>query len=85
LKGFDWKRFRISLYEIIKNTPLIIREGQKEVFKFECKEIISKVDYDDLEIRAISKNFNFNLTSDDDSLDDEPQNNLKSDRDPSNW
>jgi hypothetical protein len=66
---FNWESFRAGLYEIIRDTPLSIKEKHEEVFRFECKKPFAPLGFDDLELKAIvGRNTIFAFTLDDRTL-----------------
>lgn len=65
----DWESFRMNLYEVIRDIPLIIKEGDDVFFTFECVAPPTRQKYDDLTIEAtIAGMTHFYLTLDDRTL-----------------
>ena len=65
-KNFNWESFRVSLYEVIQDIPLIIKDGEEIIFTFEAVEPMVGGEYNSLELRAsICRNEKFFLTWDD--------------------
>jgi len=50
---FNWESFRANLYEVIRDIPLIIKDGEETVFTFECVRPIARQKYDDLTLKAV--------------------------------
>jgi len=67
-KSLNWESFREKLYEIIKDIPLIVKDGDKEVFRFECRELLKKGNFDDLRIGVEMGNVSFEFHSNDGTL-----------------
>ena len=63
---FNWESFRANLYEVIKDIPLAIKDGEETIFTFECVAPIAPQNYDDLTLKAvIIRDTEFTFTLDD--------------------
>jgi hypothetical protein len=65
---FNWESFRTNLYEVIRDTPLIIKDGDDTIFEFKCVKPFTKLNYDDLALNVVIKNDIFSFTLDDRSI-----------------
>jgi len=63
-----WAEFRKQIYQIITDTPLIIKKGNNEIFKFECKKLNKPFNYDNLEIKVFADGSFFSYSLNDESL-----------------
>jgi len=66
--NFHWESFRASLYEIIRDIPLIIKDGDDILFEFKCVKPFQPMNYDDLSINAVIFNDIFSFVLDDRTL-----------------
>ncbi len=68
---FDWENFRASLYEVIRDIQLIIKDGDEIIFSFKCITPVIRVSNDDLDLEVIIKRSDkINFVLDDRSLED---------------
>ncbi|MEN9341777.1 MAG: hypothetical protein RIQ54_33 [Candidatus Parcubacteria bacterium] len=66
---FNWESFRVNLYGVIRDIPLVVKEGDDVFFTFECVVPLTPQKYDDFTIAAtIPGMINFSLVLDDCSL-----------------
>lgn len=66
---FKWPSFKLKLYEVIKDIPLVVKKDQKEIFRFEFKEPAYRLNHQSISIRIIKGRFRFNLDWTDASFD----------------
>lgn len=67
-RDFHWESFRTNLYEVIRDIPLIIRDGDDVIFEFKCIRPFMPMNYDDLSINVNIKGDIFSFVLDDRSI-----------------
>ncbi len=65
---FNWESLRSSLYEVIRDIPLAIKDEDKVIFSFKCIAPITNLKYDSLNMEAVIENHVFSFVLDDRSL-----------------
>lgn len=65
---FHWESFRANLYEVIRDIPLIIKNGDAVIFEFKCIKPFQATDYDDLSINVVINGDIFSFELDDRTL-----------------
>lgn len=68
-ENFKWPSFRIGLYKIITDTPLLIIENGVEIFNFACTKVFIPLNFDDLDIRVTIGSLFFTYALNDRSLE----------------
>jgi hypothetical protein len=65
---FDWTSFRTSLYQVLRDTSLIIKDGDDVIFEFNLMESYARKGYDDLVINVVIKHEIYHFALDDRTL-----------------
>jgi hypothetical protein len=69
----SWNQFRKELYDVITDTPLVIREGKEELFRFICREITDNRAFDSISISIdVKEEGTLNFAADDDYFEPAP-------------
>jgi len=68
---FNWEAFRTSLYEVIRDIELIIKDGDEIIFSFKCINPVAQIGDDDLNLEvSIKSRDTISFVLDDHSLED---------------
>jgi hypothetical protein len=65
---FSWTSFRASLYQVLRDTSLIIKDGDDVIFEFRLMEPYARKGDDDLTLNVIIKSEIYHFALDDRSL-----------------